>query len=192
MNAMAIALDSNSAPPGDEVDEAELVRQAQDGSRAAFEALYRANESRIYALCWRLCGNDEALTADMVQEAFIRAWEKIGSFRGDSAFGTWMHRLTVNYVIGEKRKLIRRRDMEQPMEEHVTRQMSGRRAPAGLDQDLENAIARLPERARTVLVLYAIEGYRHEDIARIADMAVGTSKAQLHRARQLLQEWLQT
>ncbi|MEM9302388.1 MAG: sigma-70 family RNA polymerase sigma factor [Pseudomonadota bacterium] len=190
MSAMAAAIHSDESIDRTEPTEAMLVERAKGGDRRSFEALYRSHASRVYALCWRLCAGDEALAADMVQESFLRAWQKLELFRGDAAFGTWLHRLVVNFVLSEKRKQIRRRDLEQPLDEVQENRQAAPRAPAGLDQDLEAVIARLPERARTVLILHDVEGYQHNEIAALADMAVGTSKAQLHRARKLLREWL--
>jgi RNA polymerase sigma-70 factor (ECF subfamily) len=130
-----------------------------------------------------MCGGDKSLAEDMLQEAFIRAWNKLHLFRGDSRFGTWLHRLTVNVVLSDKRIRVKRLQREQELGEAVERTMVGATdVTAGLRSDLEAAIAGLPERARTVLVLYDIEGYRHAEIADMTGMAVGSSKAQLHRA----------
>ncbi len=167
------------------------VEKARDGDRLAFEQLYRSHCDRIHALCWRMCGGDRALAEDMVQEAFVRAWNKLELFRGESKFGTWLHRLTVNVVLSDRRIRIKRLQREQEMVADVERTLVGDRDVfAGLRKDLEAAIARLPERARTVLVLYDIEGYRHAEISEMTGMAVGSSKAQLHRARKLVREEL--
>lgn len=163
------------------------VERAREGDTAAFERLYRAHAGRINALVWRLCGNDAALAEDLVQEAFIRAWNKLHLFEGKSAFGTWLHRLAANVALSDRRIRVRRVARELPMDETVERTAMGERdLQVGLRTDLEQAIAGLPERARTVLVLFDIEGYRHEEIARLTGMAVGSSKAQLHRARKLV------
>ncbi len=167
------------------------VEKARDGDRLAFEQLYRSHCDRIHALCWRMCGGDRALAEDMVQEAFVRAWNKLELFRGESKFGTWLHRLTVNVVLSDRRIRVKRLQREQEMVDGVERTLIGDRDVfAGLRKDLEAAIAGLPERARTVLVLYDIEGYRHAEIAEMTGMAVGSSKAQLHRARKLVREEL--
>ena len=172
--------------------ESQWVERARAGDRHAFEQLYRSHCDRIYALCWRMCGGDKALAEDMLQDAFVRAWNKLHLFRGDSRFGTWLHRLTVNVILSDKRIRVKRLQREQAMGESVARTMVGERdVSAGLRKDLEAVIAGLPERARTVLVLYDIEGYRHAEIAEITGMAVGSSKAQLHRARKLAREALQ-
>ncbi len=179
-------------------DEADLsatekrqVEKARAGDRLAFEQLYRSHCDRIYALCWRMCGSDRGLAEDMVQEAFIRAWNKLHLFKGDSKFGTWLHRLAVNVVLSDKRIRVKRVKREQPMEAETERILVGQKdVVAGLRRDLESAIAGLPERARTVLVLYDIEGYQHNEIAEMTGMAVGSSKAQLHRARKLVRDVL--
>jgi RNA polymerase sigma-70 factor (ECF subfamily) len=167
------------------------VEQAQAGDRRAFEQLYRSHCDRIYALCWRMCGCDAALAEDMVQEAFVRAWNKLAQFRGDSKFGTWLHRLAVNVVLSDRRIRVKRLAREREMVEAVERTLAGDAdVMAGLRRDLEEAISGLPERARTVLVLYDIEGYQHGEIAEMTGMAVGSSKAQLHRARKLVRDVL--
>jgi RNA polymerase sigma-70 factor (ECF subfamily) len=171
--------------------EARWVEKARAGDRLAFEQLYRSHCDRIYALCWRMCGCDKGLAEDMVQEAFIRAWNKLDLFRGDSKFGTWLHRLTVNVVLSDRRIRVKRLQRERELVDDVERTLVGDRDVfAGLRKDLEAAIAGLPERARTVLVLYDIEGYQHSEIAEMTGMAVGSSKAQLHRARKLVREEL--
>ena len=167
------------------------VEAAQAGDRTAFEMLYRTHCDRIYALCWRMCGCDGTLAEDMVQEAFVRAWNKLGLFRGDSKFGTWLHRLAVNVVLSDRRIRVKRLARETEMVDEVERTLAGDKdVSAGLRKDLEAAIAGLPERARTVLLLYDIEGYQHSEIAEMTGMAVGSSKAQLHRARKLVREKL--
>lgn len=175
------------------VDEKLTVTHAQQGDTAAFERLYRVHRDRIYALCWRLSGGDAALAEDLLQEAFVRAWNKLHLFRGDSSFGTWMHRLAANVALSDRRIRLRRVKREQPMDEGTERTATGARDVAqALRMDLEQAIGSLPERARTVLVLYDIEGYQHNEIARMTGMAVGSSKAQLHRARKLVREALES
>ena len=167
------------------------VDKARGGDQLAYEQLYRSHCDRIYALCWRMCGGDRALAEDMVQEAFVRAWNKLHLFKGDSKFGTWLHRLTVNVVLSDRRIRVKRVQREQEFGDDLERVLVGERNVfAGLRKDLEAAISGLPERARTVLVLYDIEGYQHNEIAEMTGMAVGSSKAQLHRARKLVREVL--
>ena len=171
--------------------ETQRVDKARAGDRLAFEKLYRSHCDRIYGLCWRMCGGDAALAEDMVQEAFVRAWNKLHLFKGDSKFGTWLHRLAVNVVLSDRRIRVKRLKREQAFSDDVERvQVGDRDVFAGLRKDLEAAIAGLPERARTVLILYDVEGYQHNEIAEMTGMAVGSSKAQLHRARKLIQETL--
>ena len=173
-------------------DEASLVEEARKGDRLAYEKLYRRHRDHVYGLVWRLCGGDPALAEDLLQEAFVRAWQKLESFRGDSRFGTWLHRLSANVALSDRRSRVRRLSRETELEETVERKATGHRdVYAGQQMDLERAISRLPERARTVLVLYDIEGYSHAEIAEIAGMAEGSSKAQLHRARKLVREELE-
>jgi len=165
-----------------------LVRRARQGEVGAFEGLYRANVGRVFAVCLRLCG-EPSLAEELTQESFVRAWQKLGTFRGESAFSTWLYRLAVNVALGHLR---RRLGQAQPVDELVGTPLDGGgEAPApeaGID--LERAIAQLPDRARVVFVLHDVEGYRHEEIANLAGMAVGTSKAHLFRARRLLREAL--
>ena len=180
------------ADPAHHDDESGLVDQAASGDCAAFEQLYRRHRDRVYGLVWRLAGGDAALAEDLLQESFVRAWRKLDSFRGDSQFGTWLHRLAVNVALSDRRIRVRQAQRETPLEGAVERTVHGDqdvRAP--WQMDLERAIAKLPERARTVLVLYDVEGYSHAEIADLTGMAVGSSKAQLHRARKLVQEELE-
>lgn len=172
--------------------EAEWVAAAQRGDRQAFERLYRDHRERVYALCFRLSGANPDLAQDLLQQSFVRAWRKLDRFRGDSRFGTWLHRLAVNVALSDRRIRMRRLSRERPMDEQAERTATGARdVTADLRRDLERAIAALPERARTVLVLYDIEGYRHAEIAEMTGMAEGSSKAQLHRARKLVREALE-
>lgn len=173
--------------------ESAWVEQAKGGDQQAFEALYRLHHGRIMALLWRLTGGDRALAEDLLQESFVRAWNKLDLFEGKSAFGTWLHRLSVNVALSDRRSQKRRMQREVPADEASERTATGASdVTAGLAADLEQAIACLPERARAVLVLFDIEGYRHEEIAGMTGMAVGSSKAQLHRARKLLRARLES
>ncbi|MBW8312399.1 MAG: sigma-70 family RNA polymerase sigma factor [Rhizobium sp.] len=174
-----------AAPPPREEDYA-LVRAAGAGDTGAFEQLYRKHSRRVYAVLWRLCGH-EARAEDLLQEAFVRAWQALPAFRFESAFGTWLHRLAVNTALMELRSRRGGAALEtddEALESHATPDSAGHRTALGLD--LERAVATLPPRARAVLVLHDIEGWKHEEIAAELGMAVGSSKAQLHRARQLL------
>jgi RNA polymerase sigma-70 factor (ECF subfamily) len=169
-------------------DEAALIARAQDGDARAFESLYRLNIDRVYGLCLRMTGNvGEA--EDCAQEAFIQAWNKLDRFRGDSAFGTWMHRIAVNAVLGRIRKSKREQDRIQVVADTASPPVS--MGDSGELRDLSDAIDRLPEGARHVFVLSAVYGYSHEEASKMLGIAVGTSKAQLHRARRLLVQQLQ-
>jgi RNA polymerase sigma factor (sigma-70 family) len=173
-------------------DDTGLVQRARNGDRAAFEALYRRHRDRIYGLLWRLAGGDAALAEDLLQEAFVRAWQKLDSFRGESRFGTWLHRLSANVALTDRRTRLRRLERETALDGAVERSLSGDHNVRAMQQlDLEAAISGLPQRARAVLVLYDIEGYSHAEIAELTGMAVGSSKAQLHRARRLVREDLE-
>jgi len=166
-------------------DDSLLVRRARQGDGRAFEALYRLHVGRVHALCWRLSGGREATAQDLTQETFIRAWRKLGGFRGEAAFATWLHRVAVNVALGERRSRMRR--VETALEDAPEQGTTSAQPQA---MDLEAAIARLPERARTVFVLHAVEGYGHREIAALTGMAEGSSKAHMHRARGLLREML--
>jgi RNA polymerase sigma factor (sigma-70 family) len=171
----------------------ELVRRAQAGDQTAFRDLYRQLAGRVYALCLRLTG-DAGAAEERTQDVFVRAWDKLGSFRGDSAFSSWLHRLAVNVVMNERRTTFRREQRVTPVAAPETSER-GRgggvgESMVGLNIDLERAIAALPEGAREVFVLFDIEGYSHADIAHLTGIAEGTSKAQLFRARHLLREKL--
>ena len=167
----------------------ETVRRAQRGDTAAFRTLYDTHVGRVYAVCLRIAG-DSAEAAEHTQDVFVRAWERLGSFRGDSAFSTWLHRLAVNEVLQARRAAGRRSSRVHLAEEPESLE----RAPGPVrtpNPDLEQAVAGLPEGARTVFVLHDVEGYQHDEIARLTGIAEGTSKAQLHRARRLLREALE-
>lgn len=176
----------NTAGPAAPQEESALLGRARDGDRSAFEGLYRLHVARIHALCWRLAGGDEVIAEDWTQEAFVQAWLKLDKFRGDSAFGTWLHRVAVNTALGERRRFkVVETDLESVPEPRTE-------VEPGDPMDLEAAIAALPERARQVFVLHAVEGYRHAEIGEMTGMAEGSSKAHLHRAKALLREMLQT
>lgn len=164
-----------------------LIDAAKGGDTIAYHQLYDAHVKRVYALCFRLTG-DRALAEDATQEVFIQLWRKIGNFTGQSRFSTWLHSVAANTTVSYMRKqrgwFQRMFNIEESDAQHFA-------APEDTHSiDLETLIVRLPERARMVFVLHAIEGYRHDDIAAMSGMAVGSSKAQFHRARQLLKAWM--
>ena len=169
-------------------DELQWVRMAQAADPFAFEKLYRANVDRVYGLCLRMTGN-RSEAEDCTQDAFIQAWNKLDKFRGDSAFGTWLHRVAVNVVLGRMRKSRREQDRIRavsdvaPVRETI--------ADDGELRDLEHAINELPSGARHVFVLHAVYGYSHGETGDMLGIAEGTSKAQLSRARRLLVQQLE-
>lgn len=164
-----------------------LIDAAKDGDTLAYHQLYDAHVKRVYGLCYRLTG-DKALAEDATQEVFIQLWRKIGNFNGQSRFSTWLHSVAANVTVSYMRK---QRGWFQRMFNIEESDAQHQAAPAETHSiDLEALILRLPERARMVFVLHAIEGYRHDDIANMLGMAVGSSKAQFHRARQLLKAWM--
>lgn len=159
------------------------VAAAAGGDRRAFERLYRRHGQRVFALCLRMTA-DRALAEELVQDVFVRVWHKLGTFRGDAAFGSWLHRVAVNVVLGRPAR---------PLEtgnEALLHEAPARAVPVGDRLDLEGAIAGLPEGARRVFVLHDVEGYTHEEIGMLLGITSGGSKAQLHRARLLLREAL--
>jgi RNA polymerase sigma-70 factor (ECF subfamily) len=166
-----------------------LVGRAARGDLVAFEALYRAHVGRVHAVCLRLCADAER-AVDLTQESFVRAWRALDAFRGESGLGTWLHRIAVNVFLEDRRRRGRREGREEAIDDgmagpglsHVPQREAG--------IDLDRAIARLPEGARTIFVLHDVEGYRHDEIAASLGLSVGTTKAQLHRARRLLREAL--
>lgn len=173
-------------------DERALVAAASRGDMAAFEGLYRRHAARVHGAIVRLVGGNRSRAEDLTQEAFVRAWQALPAFRFESAFSTWLHRLAVNTALMELRS---RRSRPQDDGDEDALDVLGTTDSAGhttaLTMDLERAVASLPPRARAVLVLYDVEGWQHEEIAAELGMAVGSSKAQLHRARQLLRTRLE-
>ena len=167
-------------------EDAALARRAAAADVPAFEALYRRHHRRVHGVIVRLVGQAGARAEDLTQEAFVRAWQSLPSFRCESAVSTWLHRLAVNTALMELRARRSRPladDDEDALESLSTPDTAGH---AVLGRDLERAVATLPPRARAVLVLHDVEGWKHEEIAEELGMAVGSSKAQLHRARGLL------
>jgi len=185
--------------PDEPSDERSLARRAVAGDEAAFEQLYHAHSGRVFALCLRMSGARQA-AAELTQDVFVHIWKRLGTWRGESALSTWIHRLAVNVVLSNVRT-------EQRRQKHEGSDDGGRIADNNDDHpraaeasvqpksvedaiDLENAIAALPPGARTVFVLHDVEGYQHNEIATLTGTAEGTCRAQLHRARQLLMEAL--
>lgn len=184
-------------------DEDELIARARHGDVDAFETLYHANAPRVFALCVRLTA-DRGRAAELTQDVFVRAWERLSAFRGESAFASWLHRIAVNALLMHERAERRRSarvhtahelpgagdvEVDRPSASHT----AAATPPVDVEQtiDLERAIGALPPGARRVFVLHDVAGYRHEEIARMTGLAQGTLRAQLHRARRLLMEALQ-
>jgi RNA polymerase sigma-70 factor (ECF subfamily) len=161
---------------------------AASGDASAFERLYRSHVARVYSLVRRMLDDDDA--DEVAQDVFVRAWQKLGTFRGEAAFGTWLHRLAVNVILGRRETLGIRR--KRYLEGDAALEMIPARRPGPeLTMDFETAMARLPDGAREVFVLHDVEGYRHEEIAEMLGLATGTSKSQLHRARMALRRHLE-
>ena len=194
-------------PANDALDhaaDARLVERARTGDVAAFEQVYRREVGRVYALCLRMTA-DAQRAREVTQTVFVRAWDRLGSFRGDSKLSSWLHRIAVNEVLvdarTERRRLARvvlaedegatSQDTDE-LDRRDAPRSTGITLPVDTESriDLERAIAKLPPGARTVFVLHDIQGYRHEEISRMTGSAEGTLRAQLHRARKLLMEAL--
>jgi RNA polymerase sigma-70 factor, ECF subfamily len=169
--------------------EAVEVALAASGDAHAFERLYRRHVARVLGLVRRML--DDAEADEVTQDVFVRAWEKLGTFRGESAFGTWLHRLAVNVILARRSTLGTRRTRYVDDGEEAIGTLPGRRSSPELSMDFEQAIGRLPAGAREVFVLHDVEGYRHEEIAEMLGLATGTSKSQLHRARMALRRYLE-
>ena len=170
--------------------DSELVRRAQDGDVAAFERLFLTYQGRIYALCLRMM-SEPSRAEDLTQDTFVRAWQKLETFRGKSEFSTWLYRLAVNIVLADLRARGRWHDRLVEGEDSFAEQAAPPRRSSLEAIDLERAIAELPSRARLIFVLYDVEGYRHREVASLTGLAEGTSKAHLHQARKLLRKALE-
>ena len=168
-----------------------LVVRAQAGDSRAFEFLYRRVVGRIYALCLRMA-RDGQRAEELTQDVFVRAWEHLSSFRGESKFTTWLHRLAVNVVLQEGRAKGRRESREELTGDPGEYLARVREEMPGTRIDLERAIAGLPEGARTVIILRDIYGYKYDEIAKMQGVALGTVKAQIHRARKIMRERLES
>ena len=199
VSATRQANEPTAQSPGRAVTEADAIRLAQDGDAAAFEFLYELHGRRVYALCLRMVGNPSD-AEDLMQEAFLQLFRKIGTFRGESAFSTWLHRMTVNVVLMRLRK----KSLPAASLEETTDpddETGGPRKDIGAPDlrlsgavdrvNLERSIDKLPPGYRTVFVLHDVQGYEHNEIAGIMGCSVGNSKSQLHKARTRLRDLLQ-
>jgi RNA polymerase sigma-70 factor, ECF subfamily len=180
------------------VSEAQLIARAQRGDEEAFATLYDTHKRRVYSLCLRMTGNI-AEAEDLTQEAFLQLFRKISTFRGESAFSTWLHRLAVNVVLMHLRRKgllqVSLDETDSSQDEPVKRDYGDddRRLMGSVDRiSLNRAISGLPPGYRTVFVLHDVEGYEHNEIAEIMNCSVGNSKSQLHKARMKLREQLRS
>jgi RNA polymerase sigma-70 factor, ECF subfamily len=195
MKTSAVASDTIESPSTIAEDKAaalECIRRAQSGDVDAFEQLYREHSPRIYALCLRLKAGDKTNATELLQDVFVKAWRRLDTFRGDCAFASWLHRLAVNTMLESARSDGRRAARVLPMED--TSRLAGAARSSGIElkMDMESAIASLPKGARLAFVLHDVEGYQHQEIAEQLGVTVGTVKAQLHRARRLLRDRLES
>ena len=189
MNAMAPRTIGHIGPttaPGDL--DASDVRSAAAGDAEAFGRIYRRHLARVHTLARRMLGPEEA--DDATQDVFIRAWERLGSFRGESAFGTWLHRLAVNVVLGRRGSAAIRHGKVHEGGDAVL-ELAARPREPGQALDFERAMERLPAGQREIFVLHDVEGYKHEEIAEMLGISAGTSKSQLHRVRITLRRYLE-
>ncbi len=185
-------------PQGDRLSEAEAIERAKQGEAESFEVLYHLHKRRVYSLCLRMTANT-AEAEDLTQEAFLQLFRKIGTFRGESAFSTWLHRMAVNVVLMHLRK---KGLPVVPLEETLdTEEESPRKELGAADPvlagsvdrlQLQRAIEALPPGYRSIFVLHDVEGYEHNEIADMMGCSIGNSKSQLHKARMKLREFLKT
>ncbi len=171
------------------LDERELVERAQGGDQVAFRALYDVHVDRIYRLAYRMAGEDE-LARDFTQDTFLRAWEKLGQFRGDAAFSTWLHAIAVSVTLNGIRKADRHRRRERSLDDAAHPAPAGSVAEPDVRDRLAAAVGALPEIYRTVFLMHDLEGFSHGEIAEALGVAEGTSKARLSRARARLRDAL--
>jgi RNA polymerase sigma-70 factor (ECF subfamily) len=189
-------LSTNKTPAPKAASETQIIARAQRGEEEAFAALFEAHKRRVYSLCLRMTSNT-AEAEDLTQEAFLQLFRKISTFRGESAFSTWLHRLAVNVVLMHLRKKglqqISLDEVDTSQDEPIKRDYGSddRRLTGSVDRiGLQKAIADLPPGYRAVFVLHDVEGYEHNEIAEIMRCSVGNSKSQLHKARMKLRERL--
>jgi RNA polymerase sigma-70 factor (ECF subfamily) len=188
-----VTTDGTNNVASNSLSDYELAQASAHGDMQAFETIYRRHHRRVYSLCLRMVANATE-AEDLTQEVFIQLFRKIGSFRGESAFTTWLHRLTVNHVLMHFRK--RGVRLEKTTEEGEIGEIqdflqAGAERPRFVDRiALDKAISELPPGYRTVFVLHDVEGFEHEEVANMLGVSVGTSKSQLHKARMRLRELL--
>lgn len=167
----------------------ELVERVQQGDQAAFRILYDTNVDRIFRLAYRMAGEDD-LARDFTQETFLRAYERLNQFRGEAAFSTWLHSIAVSVSLNGLRKFDRHRKRERPLESAATLSRTRERLEPDVRERLKGAVDALPDIYRTVFLMHDLEGYSHGEISETLEIAEGTSKARLFRARAKLREVL--
>jgi RNA polymerase sigma-70 factor (ECF subfamily) len=182
--AISVSLERSRQP-----DQGELIRKAREGDRGSFERLYRLHSGRVFGLCRRLSRTTED-AEELAQEVFVRAWQNMSHFQNPEHFSSWLRRVATNLVINERRTLARRGPTQPFDESDSSHAQEPVPSSHGSRVDLEHAVTRVPTRARTVFVLHDVYGYKHREISEMTGVAVGTSKALLHRARRRLQEVL--
>jgi len=185
-------------PKQSKITEAEAIERAKQGDEAAFEVLYNLHKRRVYSLCLRMVSNP-AQAEDLAQEAFLQLFRKVGTFRGESAFSTWLHRMTVNVVLMHLRKkglpLVSLEETIETDEETQKKELGADdvKLTGSLDRlQLQRAIDKLPPGYKTVFVLHDIEGFEHNEIAAMVGCSIGNSKSQLHKARLKLRDYLKS
>ena len=184
MEAFALHADLESVPAAEPQSSVAL---AAGGDVRAFEELYRAHLPKVHSLVRRMAGGRD--TDELTQDVFVRVWQKLGTFRGESSFSTWLHRLAVNVVIERFRTENTRRQRLHDGEA-IFETLSGPSQSRDLPMDFEAALEKLPDGAREIFVLHDVEGYKHHEIGSLLGISAGTSKAQLHRARMILRRHL--
>ena len=184
MEALALRSPADSVPAAEPLTD---VARAAAGDVRAFEAVYRTHLPRVHSLVRRMTAGRDA--DELTQDVFVRVWQKLGTFRGDSSFTTWLHRLAVNVVIERFRSDQARRARLHDGEE-IFEMLAGPAMTRDLGMDFEAALEKLPDGARQIFVLHDVEGYKHHEIATMLEISAGTSKAQLHRARMMLRKHL--
>jgi RNA polymerase sigma-70 factor, ECF subfamily len=181
------ALALRCAPAVSTADMTDDVALAAAGDVSAFERVYQAHLPRVHSLVRRMTGGRD--TDEVTQDVFVRVWQKLGTFRGDSAFSTWLHRLAVNVIIERFRaETLRRQRIREG--DDIFDTIAAPFRSRDVSMDFEAALAKLPDGAREIFVLHDVEGHKHHEIASLLDISVGTSKAQLHRARMMLRRHL--
>ena len=200
MNGNSLSKSQTERSDAGEMSEAEAIRLAQQGDERGFERVYRLHSQRIYGLCLRMVRGDAAQAEELTQESFMHLFRKINTFRGESAFSTWFHRLTVNIVLMRLRKrthqIVSLEEILEPREHSAGLQkyiaQRDLRLCGTVDRmDLERAIEQLPQGYKTIFILHDMRGYNHSEIARIRGCSLGNSKSQLHKARARLRQTLQ-